>query len=355
MQGRAGSDRIRVWHRARRHGEIGRAPRSLGFRLGLSLGLSLGLGLAVGGAAVEVDAAPVRATGKAQASETKSASLAKTRARALRRARRAALEAALRQVSGPVDPAARKAVLDAADAWTGAYRVLSERGDGQDVELELEVEIDLVRLTKRVGKREGTKPVFRLGDVGAAEGCGDAEALAGVVRAELGGQGGVALDGKAPLLDVALDCRDLGAVEHTYMHAVQVRVTATADGRTVADVSTPAFAATPAEALAAAVQRALTDASTALVARRSGQLRVRVQSPLPAARIRRLETAMRNSVLGVDEVEVGTLSSGVVELHVRGGLSAKTLARGLGGLVLPGFSLTIVRVEPPDVVTIRLQ
>lgn len=363
-KGRAGSDRIRERHRATRHG------REWGWGWLVAGAIALG----VGGSAFAVEAAPLRGTGQAKASETKSPSLAQTRARALRRARRAALEAALRQLSGPVDPAARKAVLEAADSWTGAYRVLSEQSDGQDVDLEVEVEVDLVRLQKRVAKREdggGGRPSWTLGDVGSAESCGEAAALAEVVRTELTAQGGVAAGGgdaagsagqskgkgqaKVPALDVALDCQPLGAVDHTLLHAVRVRVTATADGRTVAEASTPAFASTPVEAMAAGVQRALSDVAGELVTHRSGHVRVRVQSPMPAVRIRRLETAMRNSVLGVDEVEVGAVSNGVVELHVRGELSAKALSRALGQLALPGFTLTVVRVEPPDVLTIRLQ
>lgn len=358
-QGRAGSERVHERHRATRHGPW----------YGWLVAAAIALG--VGGSALAVEAAPLRGTGQAKASETKSPSLSQTRARALRRARRAALEAALRQLSGPVDPAARKAVLDAADSWTGAYRVLSEQGNGQDVDIEVEVEVDLVRLQKRVAKREdgGGRPSWTLGDVGSAESCGEAVALGEVVRTELSAQGGVAAEGaeaagsagkgkgaaKAPALDVALDCQPLGAVDHTLLHAVRVRVTATADGRTVAEASTPAFASTPQEAMAAGVQRALSDVAGALVTHRSGHVRVRVQSPMPAVRIRRLETAMRNSVLGVDEVQVGAVSNGVVELHVRGELSAKALSRALGQLSLPGFTLTVVRVEPPDVLTIRLQ
>jgi hypothetical protein len=332
--------------------------------------LSGAIALGVGAGAPEAMAAPVRSTGQAKAADTKSPSLSQTRARALRRARRAALEAALRQLGGSVDPEARKAVLDSADAWTGAYRVLSEHSDGQDVELELEVEIDLVRLQKRVAKHEGGAsggPSWALGDVGSAEGCGDAGALAELVRTELLAQGAVAAvaeagaeptktkKGKLPALDVALDCQVLGAVEHTLLHAVRVRATATADGRTIALASTPAFAATPPEAVTAGVQSALSDMAGELARHESGHVRLRVQSPLPAMRIRRLETAMRNSVLGVDEVEVGGVDGSVVELHVRGELTAKALSRALGQLALPGFSLTIVRVEPPDVLTVRLQ
>ena len=356
---RAGSERICERVRATRHGQGACAWL-------LSGAIALGAGVS----ASEAMAAPVRATGQAKASETKSPSLSQTRARALRRARRAALEGALRQLSGPVDPEARKAVLDASDAWTGAYRVLSEQSDSDAVSIELEVEIDLVRLQKRVAKREGGGgggPAWMLGDVGSAEGCGEAGAVAELVRSELSAQGAVAAEaagaegeraskkGKTPALDVALDCQALGAVEHTYLHAVRVRVTATAEGRTIAEASIPAFATTPPEAVAAGVQRALSDVADRLARRESGHVRVRVQSPLPAVRIRRLETAMRNSVLGIDEVEVGAVDGGVVELHVRGELSAKALSRALGQLSLSGFSLTIVRVEPPDVVTVRLQ
>jgi hypothetical protein len=355
MKERAVSDATAARDRARRHG--GRWLAWL---------LRGAIAVAVASPAPCVEAAPVRGSGSAKASETKSPSLAQTRARALRRARRAALEAALRQVGGPSDPAARKAVLEAADAWTGAYRILSENGDGQDVAIEVEVEIDLVRLHKRVAKREGggERPGWALGAIGSSEGCGDAAALSELVSAELSAHGSVALPGaepakpsktKAPALDVAVDCQALGAVEHTMLDAARVRVVATADGRTVAEASVPAFAPSPAEAVAAGVRGALADVADALGSQGGGRVRLRVQSPMPAVRIRRLETAMRNSVLGVDEVEVGAIEKGVVELHVRGELSAKALSRALGQLSLPGFTLTVVRVEPPDVVTIRLQ
>lgn len=357
MLGRAGCDRTRGRPRATRHGADGRRVRRIAQTLGA-------FALVLAGTIPVAQAAPVRGVGKATAAETKTPNLAQARVRALRRARRAALEAALSQVTAPVDPAARKAVLGATEAWTGAYRILSERSDGEAVDLEVEVEIDLVRLTKRVAKRQGDggRPRFRLGAVGASERCGDADAVAAVVRTELSGQGAVVLDGaggkgaaKAPVLDVALDCRPLGPVRHTYLQAVQVTVTATSGGDPVAELTVPEFATTPPEATAAGIQRALTDAASRLVAQRTGHVRLRVQSPLPSVRVRRLETALRNSVLGVDEVEVGALSRGVVELHVRGELTAKALARSLSSLTLPGFSLTVVDVDPPDALTIRLE
>ncbi|MCH9682365.1 MAG: hypothetical protein K0V04_13085 [Deltaproteobacteria bacterium] len=304
-------------------------------------------------------AVPVVGAGTAKASETKKPDAARTRARALRRARHKALDVALKQVPGRVDPAARKAVRKAAEAWTGAYRVLSETHEGEQVRIEVEVEVDLVRLTKRVQVRDsgGGIPMFRLGDVSVAAGCGEAPAVEEVVRSELSGQGAVTLEGgnKAPTLDVTLGCDALGAVRHTYLHAAFVQISATADGATVAQLHAPAFGTAPSQAVAAGVQGALSDLAEALAAHRRGHVRVRVRSPMPSARIRRLETAMRNSVLGVSAVEVGAIERGIVELHVRGSLSPRALGKKLEALSLPGFSLAIVAVERPDVLTVVLE
>ncbi|MCA9654051.1 MAG: hypothetical protein H6712_08895 [Myxococcales bacterium] len=305
----------------------------------------------------ELLAAPIRGAGTAKASETKEPSLTRARARALRRARRSALEQALGQVEGPVDKAARKSVLDADEAWTGAYRILSETSDGDEVRLELEVEIDLVRLAKRVHVRAAGKgtPMFRLGDVGSAEACGEAEAVVAAVRDELAGQGAVALDGKAEALDVALDCQSLGPVQHTYLHAVRVQVMATAEGRTVAERVTAGFANGPGEAMAVGLHQALGELAEQLADRRRGHVRLRVRAPLPSVRVRRLETAMRNSVLGVDAVELSAIERGLVELRVSGELSAEALARRLEALSVPGLSLSVIDVEPPDVLTIAFE
>lgn len=303
-----------------------------------------------------VTAAPIKAAGQAKTSETNKPSPSRTRDRALRRARRSALQTALGRVQGPVDPAARKAVMKSAAAWTGAYRILGESSDAEGVRIEVEVEIDLVRLTKRVQRRTAGsgRPMFRLCDVGSAEHCGDPETISATVREELSARGGLVVDGKGESLDIALDCETLGPVRHTYLHAVRVRVVATSEGKTVAERVVPAFAVSPSEAIAAGLRRGLGEVAEALAAHRRGHLRLRVQSPLPAARIRRLESSMRNSVLGVDEVELAAIEPGLVELHVRGKIDLRTLARRLDELALPGFTVSIVKREPPDVLTIRL-
>ena len=302
-------------------------------------------------------AVPIQGIGQGKASETKKPNLGRARARALRRARRAALEAALGQVGGPIDPAARKSVLKSAEAWTGAYRILAERNDGERVDIEVEVEIDLVRLTKRVRKREESsgRPVFRLQAVEATPACGELDLVSQTVRDDLVALGGAVIDGPGAPLSIAVDCQVLGPVQHTYLHAVRVQVVATSEGRTVGTHDRPAFATSPDEALAAGLRRSLDDLADNLAVHRRGHVRVRVQAPYPAARVRRLETAMRNSVLGVDGVSVAGLEPGTVELHVRGELAAKTLATRLEALTLPGFTLSIVDVDPPDALTIRLE
>ncbi len=311
------------------------------------------LGLLAGPAA----AAPVRGSGKATASETKKPSITRARSRALRRARRAALQSALGSVGGSVDPKARKAVLGAAEAWTGAYRIISESNDGDAVQIEVEADIDLVRLTKRVQRADKSagKPAFVLGRIDVAPECGAAESVTEAVHSELVGQGAAVLEGKGAVLDLSLECNALGPVHHTYLHAAQVTVAATVEGQAITQLRAPAFATSPLEAMAAGVDTALIDLGESLATRRRGHVRVRVRSPLPSARVRRLEVAMRNSVLGVSGVEVTGIERGVVELRVRSSLTAKTLAKRLTALRLPGFSLSVVDVEPPDALTIALE
>lgn len=304
-----------------------------------------------------VFAAPMRGEGRADSTETKKPSASRTRARALRRARAAALKAAVGQVEGPIDPAARKAVFAAADVWTGAYRILSERHEGEAIVLEVEAEIDTVRLAKRLAPRNASsgRSVFRLGDVGSAESCGAPEAVTTLVGEELSAQAGLVLDAKGETVDVALDCQVLGPVQHTYLHAARVRVVVSAEGRTVAERVVPAFATTPEQAVVAGLHRGLGEVAEALTSHRKGTVRLRVQGPWPTERVRRFETVVRNSVAGVDAVAVSTIERGVVELRVRGRLDAKTLSRRLGTLSFPGFAVSIIDVESPDVLTIRLQ
>jgi hypothetical protein len=297
----------------------------------------------------------IRGEGEASLGEfKKGGSPQAVRRRALERARLAALESVLAQIDGPVDSGARTAVLRAVDAWTGAYRIISERRDGDAVRVEVEVEVDVSALAKRLTPRpkaEGA-PMFRFGRVVQDGGCGNQTAR---VRDELEAMGSLGASENALAVDFSLRCQDLGPVRHTFVHAVQVQVRAVAAGEVLATADVYGFASGSETASSQGLRRALTDVGAELGHHRQGQITVRVEHPLPAERVRRLERAMRDAALGVGRTEVSGIDpDGAVRLRVFGDVRADALARELEGLSLSGFSLTIVAVEGPDALTVRL-
>ncbi|MBC8071015.1 MAG: hypothetical protein IAG13_22010, partial [Deltaproteobacteria bacterium] len=154
------------------------------------------------------------------------------RQRALSKARRAALELALAEV-GKVGKTERKSALAASDAWTGAYRVLSERAEGESVAIEVEVEIDVARLRKKVAgvPASSAKPLFALGSIEAVDACGS-DRVRQVVKDELTGAQAIT-EGGAPL-QISISCTPLGPVPHTFVLAARAVVEATSDARVVA-------------------------------------------------------------------------------------------------------------------------
>ena len=307
-----------------------------------------GAAVIAGPALAHAALSPVEGTGTAEIEE---AGTAGARKKALARARRAALDTALKSVPAPVDAAAKKAVTKAAEAWTGAYRILEQSTEGATMTVRVEVDIDTVRLHKRVAKKKdkttGTR--WSLGEVLADDACGAAET--GWIRDELTLLGAVGKTG-ADEVTLELTCRELGAVRYTHMQAATVRATATGGRSTIAQIAVHGFGADGPEAIRAGLQQALEDVALRLRAHASGRVLVRVESPLPSARVRRFEQALRNSVAGVDEVEVVGIEPGVVRLGVAGDLSARILADRIEGLSLPGFSVTIAGTPAPDVLTI---
>lgn len=299
-------------------------------------------------------AAPFRGDGSAKASETKAKTSAAARERALGRARRAALEKALGEVKGAFDRAARRTVLKGYEGWTGAYRVLSERVEGSTVKISVEVEVDVARLGKRLTPRPTGlgAPMFRLKTVTLEGPCGtDREA----VTHELTQLGALGTKSNVGVV-VALRCERLGPVEHTFVEASRVTITARTDKGEVGRTSSFGFGPQPDASVAQAVNRAVVDLAAELGQHRRGQLLLRVQSPLPSSRVRRLEKTMRSSVRGVTDTEVaGIEPGGAVLLRVHGDVRAETLSRRLQALKLPGFSLRIVGIDGPDALTIRLQ
>lgn len=294
-------------------------------------------------------ASPVEGTGVAPIQKNEAAAARKS---ALSRARAAALDVALTGLEGPIDAGAKKAVRKSADAWTGAYRILEQHDDGAQVTVRVEVDVDLVRLSKRVVKKKekSTKAPWSLGEIVAGDACGAAEAA--WIREELTGLGAVAASGADPVT-LELRCRELGPVRYTHMVAASVEATAMLPKGVLGEASVHGFGADGPEAIRSAAQQALQDLAVRMRARADGRLSIRVESPLPSARVRRFEQALRNSVLGVDEVDVVGIEPGVVVLGVQGDVSLRVLMQRIEGLSLPGFSLTIAGVSEPDVLTVR--
>jgi len=300
--------------------------------------------------------APYRGTGSAPAAAKPDEPGAAVRTKALAKARKAALEAALAQMPGPVDKAAKKAVLKSADAWTGAYRVLSERNDGGAVTIEVEVDVDVARLQKRLTSAPslGSAPLFRVEDVAVGEGCGDERTLAARVQDELAAAGASASDGVP--VKVRVECKALGPVPHTFLHAAHVELHAEADGRSIGAFEADGFAADPPTTMATAVGQAAGDLASRLATHRRGMVALRVESALPAARVRRLERALAQSVVGVARVELARVDPrGAVVLRVHGQLDAAALGRALEQLQTPGLRASVVALEGPDALAIRLQ
>ncbi len=286
------------------------------------------------------------------------------RQRALGKARRAALEAALAELAGSgagaIDKAARKAVLAAADSWTGAYRVIAERSDGDAVTIEIEADIDLARLRKRLvaapasadGAMYGTPTIEVEGD------CGEPALARTRVEDELSAAGAIGKDG-APL-QLSLSCTRLGAVPHTFQFASRVELVARSGGHTLATATLSGFGVAVAAADGAAIAEAAGVVGASLAQHRRGVVSLQVLGARPASKLRRLERALLQSVPGVTAVELARVGSGGrVVLRVVGAppgdAPAQALAQALQSLARTGLAMAPPVVEGPDALVLELQ
>ncbi len=279
----------------------------------------------------------------------------KARDQALERARKVALEAAIEQI-GAGDPTARNQVLAAPGVWTRSYRVLRQDDDGATATAVVSVEIDTARLAKALATPGAGGPASTLVVLPALE-LRTSEcppALEGELRRALVAAGvvrDVAAGSAGPVLSASLQCRKLGTV--AYPRQVAVREELQLSG------AAPAVATGFGED----AQSAAGDAMTRLIAlvtrdlaKQPDGLAIRVAAPWPAARVRRLERALRDSVVGVQSVRVGSVASdGAVTLQVEGGLTAEELQARLPAVLVPGATLVVGEVESSHVVHIRMQ
>ncbi len=314
--------------------------------------LALGVGLGLFGFGARVEAAPIEATAAASAEEQPD----RARDRAIAAARKAALEQAIAAVEVPVDAEAVAAVLARADAWTAAYRVLEVRAEGPGVEVRIEVEVDLPRLRKRIAERSAApgRAGFRWGSL-TASGCPRIDEPA--LRESLRGYGIVSADAPTQLT-IAVTCSDRGAVSHTHVRAAAVEVVAQTQGEVQLEVrlTTQGFAEELDAATQIALDRAVAELADELAVAARGDLELRVEQPWPAARVRSLSAALRDSVLGIDAVELtGIAADGAVVLRIGGSLDAHALGRSLQAASFPGFRLVGLRIDGAHALRVRMQ
>ncbi len=262
--------------------------------------------------------------------------------------------------SAPVDAAARRAVLAQAEVWTGAYRVLSQDDVDGTLSIELEVEIDLPRLRKRVLPADATQVVTALEwSRFEARGCDgvDVDSLrVRLVAAGLVRDGSATSSAGGRKLAIAVTCNLEGAVPHTFLTTGRVRVDAAIEGKPRARVSAFGFASSPISAMADALDRATDELERELDLPARGGVQVLVRSTTSASALRELERRLREAVVGVNRVDFDGLEpDGTLRLHVFGAFDAATLASRLDGLVVPGARVVGPRAEGEGTVRLRLE
>lgn len=293
-------------------------------------------------------AAPFNGRGQAPRTE------ADARTQALGRARQAALEEALRAIPEPAEPGAVEAVLGASSAWTRAYRVLAWHDDGATLDVEVEVEIDLPRLRKRLLPSGSPTVGPRLGAVKLAAGCGSMGIGEADVRAQLLSTGLVSDGGQGSAVAFSVACKGLGPVSHTLLEGAEVQVQAAPSGQRATTIQTFGFAGDPSAAALSALQQAVTAWSRRPQAR-GGQIRIHVAVPARAAAVRRLQAAVARSVVGVRRVDLwGVAGDGGIQLVAVGPISAADLARQIRTLQAPGLSVRIAEVRNDRTIDIEL-
>lgn len=328
-------------------------------RLATAIGLCLGISLL--GWGPDALAAPFAGTGHAAIGDKVDA--LKARDQALERARKAALEAAVEQL-GVGDAATRKQVLAAPAVWTRSYRVLRQDDDGATATAMVSVEIDTARLGKAlagagVPATPSTNMTLLPGLEVSNSGC-PAGAEAELRRALLaaGAIRDVGPGSAGPVLAASLQCAAPAVLSYPRVTAVRGELSLQGRGG-----ATPAVGTVRATGLGEDAQAAATDAVAGLVgqvargmaAGTDGALRVKIAAPWPAARVRRLERALRESVLGVAGVSVaGVGSDGAVSLKIDGGLSPQELQERLAGVQVPGATIVVGEAQA-HVVHISLQ
>lgn len=298
-------------------------------------------------------AEPFEATGEAKQSKT-SVSPAVLQRQAIRQALQNALQAALSRVPSRGDQDARRAILRAPTVWTGAYRVLNIAEERDRVRVNLEVDIDVERLAKRLAPRtavgrESQATRYRVTSLDSDETCGERAQMTKAVRnLPVFSERSATKDAR-----IVLHC-STGAIRHTFTYGARVEASLWVDESMIAQAVGDGLASEMSDATANAVDTALKKLSGRLSAPPE-PLKVRVESPLPSKRVRWLESAMVDDIRGVRSVSVvGIEPDGTVLLGVEGGVSAEALERGLRALHNTRLPMRVLGIDARSTVSVRL-
>jgi len=323
-----------------------------GLRGAPTLLLAFVLGL---GSAMDANAAPVAATGWATAADVKkNAGPSETHAVAVRRARAEALTTAIEGLDEAVDAQARKAVLGQPEAWTGAYRILETKVEGDKVGVTVEVEVDLLRLAKRLQPplAPAARVQFTWGEVKDAGGCGPA--LRDALMREVEGLGAVRRAASGTALSLELRCAALGDVPHTGLQAARIEASVVQGKNPMVEAGEIGLGRDLEAALGDAMLRTAATIADRLALRPTHGVTVRIVDPLPSAQVRRFERTVRDRVRGVRTTAVvGVEAQGAVRLWIEGPDDPRRFAKTLEGLSWPGFSVVVGEVDSLGAITLR--
>ena len=157
-------------------------------------------------------------------------------------------------------------------------------------------------------------------------------------------------------LALEMRCEPLGKVSHTHVTAARLWIRARVGKRPLATITVRGYGDDETTARDVAIARGLAMLAERLSKRNAESLHVRIYDPWPAARLRLLETALIEAVVGVQSVSVEELMpDGSVIMEVKATISAKDLSFELEDLDFPEFYVVDPHVESNHEISVRLQ
>ncbi len=274
-------------------------------------------------------------------------------------ARRAAFATALDALGSNIDPELRKSAKEEADLWTRAYRVIRDSEQAGKRTVEVEVEIDLARLRKRVagsGAAGGSDGLV----LDTMQGCGidPSDPMDRTIVATMKAMiaAGVLATNASRRVKLSFVCDAPAGVEFTTQVMQSVQIEARIGDEIIASTVARGFATNGDAAREQAISLALASLGQALVPIAKQRIVLRVEHAQPAAKIRAIERALREAVIGVRSVALVSIDpkGSAIEFEVAMDGDVTQLRDGIARLKEPTFALSSVTVTGPRRITASL-